>query len=210
MFMRRVSGVLSGPGRRPRVVRAVLAVALVAALVWALPIRRAGEDGGHHGTHGPPLDLYERAGVTELKEGQRGPSWELRTFPDGPVAGLAAFRDRLVVLNFWATWCAPCTLEMPTLEALWQRYRARGLSVVGVSVDRGAPVALLEPYIRNLELTFPILVDPDGQTARAWRVTGLPATFIVKPGGEVAGMALGPREWDSAEMRALLETLLPR
>ena len=76
-------------------------------------------------------------------------------------------------------------------------------------MDRGAPRALLEPYIRHHKLTFPILVNPDLKTAGAWRVTSLPATFIIKPGGEVAGMAAGARECNSAETRALLETLLP-
>ncbi|MGH7384233.1 MAG: TlpA family protein disulfide reductase, partial [Candidatus Rokuibacteriota bacterium] len=64
-------------------------------------------------------------------------------------------------------------------------------------------------YIRAHGLTFPILLDPDSRAAGAWRVTGIPATFIVRPGGEVAGMAAGAREWNSREMRALIETLLP-
>jgi hypothetical protein len=68
---------------------------------------------------------------------------------------------------------------------------------------------VLEPYVQHHRLTFPIALDADLETARAWRVTSLPATFLVKPGGEVAGMAIGAREWNSAEMRALLETLLP-
>jgi hypothetical protein len=80
---------------------------------------------------------------------------------------------------------------------------------VGVSVDRGAPRSLLDPYLANLGLTFPILLDPDAATAGAWRVTGIPATFLVRPGGEVAGVAMGAREWNSREMRALLDTLLP-
>jgi peroxiredoxin len=101
---------------------------------------------------------------------------------DGAQASLAEHRDKLVVLNFWATWCGPCTLEMPSLEALWRRYRERGLVVLGVSVDRGAPRNLLEPYVRNLKLTFPILLDPDAKTSGDWRVTALPATFIVRPG----------------------------
>src|SRR6185503_17567641 len=98
----------------------------------------------------------------------------------------------------WATWCTPCTLEMPTLEALWTQYRDRGLVVVGISVDRGAPRHLLDPYIAHLELTFPILLDPALETAAKWRITALPATFIVKPGGEVVGYAVGPREWNGA------------
>jgi peroxiredoxin len=191
-------------------------VVLLAAVLWVLPIRRPGEEDPHHpghaavhAAHEAALDAFERAGVAELREGQRGPSFRLRALSDDRLVSLGDFTDKLVVLNFWATWCTPCTAEMPTLEALWRDYRARGLVVVGVSVDRGAPRALLEPYVEHHGLTFPIALDPDLETSRAWRVTSLPATFIVKPGGEVAGMAIGAREWNAAEMRALLETLLP-
>jgi peroxiredoxin len=191
----------------------VLGLALLGGLVWGLPVRRPGEEGGHHAERhaapAPKLDAFERAGVTELTQGQRGPAFRLERFGGGH-ASLETWRGKLVVLNFWATWCTPCTTEMPTLEALWRDYRERGLVVVGVSIDRGAPRPLIEPYVRNLGLTFPILLDPDTATSSAWRVTGLPATFIVKPGGDVAGMAIGAREWNSREMRALLESLLPR
>jgi peroxiredoxin len=200
---------LTGASRRETVARAALAVVLVGALVWLLPRSKPGEEGGHHaGPATPVLDGFERAGITEFKDGQRGPAFSLLTL-DGRRATLADYRDKLVILNFWATWCVPCTDEMPTLEALWKAYRARGLVVVGVSVDRGAPRALLEPYIRNLALTFPILLDPDSTTATAWRVTGIPATFVVRPGGEVAGIAVGAREWHGEPMQALLEGLLP-
>jgi cytochrome c biogenesis protein CcmG, thiol:disulfide interchange protein DsbE len=200
---------LTGTSRRETAARAVLAVVLVGTLVWLLPRSKPGEEGGHHAGHATPvLDAFERAGVTEFKDGQRGPAFSLLTL-DGRRATLADYRDKLVILNFWATWCVPCTDEMPTLEVLWKAYRARGLVVVGVSVDRGAPRALLEPYLRNLALTFPILLDPDSTTATAWRVTGIPATFVVRPGGEVAGVAVGAREWHGEPMRALLEGLLP-
>ena len=119
--------------------------------------------------------------IVELKAGQRGPAFQLENFAGGH-ASLDAWRD----------------------------YRAGGLVVVGISVDRGAPRPLLEPYLRHLGLTFPILLDADGRTSGAWRVTGLPATFLVKPGSDVAGFAIGAREWNSREMRALLETMLPR
>jgi len=81
--------------------------------------------------------------------------------------------------------------------------------VLAVSVDRGAPRPLIEPYVARLGLSFPILLDADLAASRAWRVHGLPATFVVRPGGAAAGMAVGAREWNSAEMRALLERLLP-
>jgi peroxiredoxin len=201
---------LSGTGQGRSLLRVGLAVLFLAAVLWVLPARHPGEEGGHHRGHEAALDAFERAGVTELKEGQRGPSLELRALSGDRVVSLGEFAGNLIVLNFWATWCTPCTVEMPTLEALWQDYRARGLVVVGVSVDRGAPPALLEPYVAHHRLTFPILLDPELATAKAWRVISLPATFIVKPDGEVAGMAIGAREWNGAEMRALLEGLLPR
>ena len=203
------SDTLLGGTRRGILLRVGLAVGLLAVAFWALPSRRADEGTGQHGTHAPSLDAFERAGVTEFTEGQRGPALRLARFPDGAAVPLEAFADKLVVLNFWATWCTPCTTEMPTLEGLWREYGGRGLVVIGVSVDRGAPRAVLEPYIRHHGLTFPILLDPDSRTAGAWRVTGIPATFVVRPGGEVAGMATGAREWNSSEMRALIETLLP-
>ena len=202
------SDTLLGTSRRQLAVRIVLAVGLLGAVLWALPTRRAGEEEGHHGEHAPPLDTFEQAGVTELTEGQRGPVFTLQTL-DGRTVTLEEHAGAVVILNFWATWCQPCTVEMPALEALWREYRERGLVVLGVSEDRGAPRALIEPYVRNLGLTFPILLDPDVATGQAWRVTALPATFLIRPGGEVAAMALGAREWNSAPMRALIETLLP-
>jgi peroxiredoxin len=202
------SSTLLGAGRRAQLVRAALAIGLVGGLVWALPVRRPGVDGGHHAAHAPVLDPFERAGVSELREGHRTPVLRLPRL-DGGVATLDEHRERLVIVNFWATWCEPCTLEMPTLEALWREYRERGLVVLAVSVDRGAPRPLIEPYVARLGLSFPILLDADLSASRAWRVQGVPATFVVRPGGDAVGMAVGAREWNSAEMRALLERYLP-
>jgi len=198
-----------GANRRQSLNRAGLAALLLGALFWALPIRRAGEERGHHDhVEAPVLDPFERAGVTELREGQRGPNFRLPLFTGGE-ASLETWKGKLVVLNFWATWCTPCTAEMPTLETLWRDYRERGLVVVGVSVDRGAPRSLITPYLKGLDLTFPVLLDPQMETANTWRVAGVPATFLIRPGGEVVGMVVGAREWDSHEMRALLESMLP-
>ena len=197
-----------GASWRQSLVRGVLALVVLGALVWALPIRRPGEHGGHHAEPTPRLDPFEKAGVTELKEGQRGPAFR-GIMLTGGEATLEAWKGKLVILNFWATWCTPCTIEMPSLERLWRVYRDRGLVVLGVSVDRGAPRALIDPYLKNLGLTFPILLDPNMETANSWKVPGIPATFVIRPGGEVTGMVIGFREWDSKEMRALLESLLP-
>lgn len=206
--MKTWAGGVLGANWRQSLLRAVLALVLLGGLFWILPLRRAGEEGGHHPEHAR-LDPFEKAGVTELKEGQRGPALRLSAL-DGAEVTLDAWKDKLVILNFWATWCTPCTVEMPSLEKLWRTYRARGLVVVGVSVDRGGPRPLIDPYLKNLDLTFPILLDPQMETANSWKVPGVPATFVIRPGGEVTGMVVGFREWDSQEMKALLESLLPR
>src|SRR5262249_55930351 len=185
-----------------------LATALLGAAFWLLSLHWGGESAGRHGGSRAP-GPFEKAGIVELKEGQQAPALTLATL-DGGNGSLGDHLDRLVILNFWATWCQPCTIEMPSLEALWRRYRDRGLVVVAVSVDRGSPRGLLEPYVRRLKLTFPILLDPDAATSEGWRVTALPATFIIRPGGDVTGIAVGARAWDSAEMRSLVERLLPR
>ena len=198
---------LLGANRRETLIALSLFFVLLAALWWLLPTRKAGEEGSRY-HHAAALDPYEKAGVTEFKEGQRSPGFSLKNL-QGRTSTLKDYDGKLVVLNFWATWCTPCEAEMPTLENLWVRYRDRGLVVVGVTVDRGGPRSIIEPYVKGKKLTFPILLDPDMSTAQAWRVTGIPATFLIKPTGEVAGVAYGAREWDSNEMAALLETLLP-
>ena len=146
--------------------------------------------------------------MTEFTEGQRGPALRLARFPTAPPSP-RGLRRQARRAEFLGDLVHALYDEMPTLEGLWREYGGRGLVVIGVSVDRGAPRAVLEPYIRHHGLTFPILLDPDSRAAGAWRVTGIPATFVVRPGGEVAGMAAGAREWNSGEMRALIETLLP-
>lgn len=198
------ASVLMGERRGGRLARAAAILLLAGILLWAL--RSADQGRGPHAV--PAGDPFERAGVVELKEGQRSPGLRLASL-DGSSVALEDFAGKLLVLNFWATWCTPCEVEMPTLESLWQKLRARGLVVLAVSVDRGAPRSLLDPYVKGKGLTFPVLLDPDMATARAWRVTSLPASFLVKPNGEVAGMVHGLREWDSGEMLALLESLLP-
>jgi peroxiredoxin len=203
-----VSHGLLGASRRQRLLRVGLAVVLVGGVVWMLPVRKPGDDGGHHAGPLPAVDPFERAGIVELREGHRTPELRLPTLAGG-IASLAEYRDKLVLVNFWATWCQPCTAEMPTLEALWREERAR-LVVLGVSVDRGSPRLVLDPYVARLGLTFPILLDGDQESASAWRVTSLPATFLVRPGGEAVGLAFGAREWNSAEMRELLARFLPR
>ena len=120
---------------------------------------------------------------------------------------LSDFKGRVVFLNFWATWCVPCREEMPVMERLYQRYRDRGLTILAVSVDTGGP-ATVAAFVKMLRLTYPIGLDPKMEVANQYRVRVLPSSFLIDRQRNVAGIAVGPRDWDSPAARAVVETLL--
>jgi thiol-disulfide isomerase/thioredoxin len=119
---------------------------------------------------------------------------------------MADLRGKVLVVNFWASWCLECRPEMPVLERLHRELAPRGLAVVGVNA-REAPEAVRR-YAKDLALTFPIVLDQDGQINAAYGVVGLPTTFLVGRDGRAVALAIGPREWGSAPARAVIEALL--
>ena len=125
----------------------------------------------------------------------------------GELVHLADFRGNVVLLNVFATWCRPCRDEMPSLEALFQAYRARRFVVLGVSTDTNGEKAL-PPFIKEYALTFPIVVDADQGVSQQYRVRGIPATFLLDQHGKIAGMLSGSVNWNSKEAHALIEQLL--
>ena len=126
--------------------------------------------------------------------------------PDGRSLRLEDFRGKVVFLNFWATWCAPCRQEMPAMERLYLAYREHGLVVVAVNFKESG--AETEKYIKELGLTLGVALDPDGVAASAFGVRGLPVTFLLARNGRILWKALGSREWDSPAGRAYFEKIL--
>jgi peroxiredoxin len=115
-------------------------------------------------------------------------------------------RGKVVLVNFWASWCAECRPEMPAFERLHRELAAKGLAVVGVNAREER--AAIRRYASELGLTFPLVLDPDGKINAAYGVVGLPTTFVVARDGRVIALAVGPREWAGAPARALLQALL--
>ncbi len=117
------------------------------------------------------------------------------TLPDleGQMHGLDDLRGRVVVLNFWATWCPPCVDEMPSLQKLHQALDAKGLSVVAVSVDERFED--IERFVDNFDLTFTILHDEGMRTARAYQTFKYPETYIIDRDGRVKSKVVGERDW---------------
>ncbi len=128
---------------------------------------------------------------------------------EGETHALAQWQGKVVMLNFWATWCTPCRHEMPGMERLWQRYGDDGFVVVAVSVDEGMARRVAK-FVEILALTYPILLDPDYAVGDLYQVSGLPYTVLIDREGQLLAEVVGQREWDSTEAFALIESLLSR
>jgi cytochrome c biogenesis protein CcmG, thiol:disulfide interchange protein DsbE len=129
-----------------------------------------------------------------------------------PVLGgeplrLSSQRGKAVLLNFWATWCAPCRTEMPALERLYQRHKAAGLEVIAINLNTPS-AAGVEAFVQEVKVTFPIALDPGWSTAQAYRVLGLPTTYLIDRTGHVVVRELGARDWDDQPSHAAVTKLL--
>lgn len=121
--------------------------------------------------------------------------------PDGAPISLAAWRGQPVVLNFWATWCMPCRVEMPTLQAA----AAARSNVRFLGVNAGEPVGLIHEWAVAHGLDFPLIADLDGSIMRTYQVRGLPATFFIDGAGVIREIAYGPLA--SGQLSAALDAL---
>lgn len=127
---------------------------------------------------------------------------------DGKTHDLAQLRGTVVLINFWATWCPPCRREMPSMERLSQALEGEAFSVLAVDVGENADT--IETFTSQLDTTlrFPILLDSSSRVMQAWKVAGLPTTFLVDKQGRVVASAIGGREFDHPEIvRAIRELL---
>ena len=127
---------------------------------------------------------------------------------DGTRRGLADFRGKGVVLNFWATWCVPCVAEMPSLDRLQARLANRGVVVLALSSDRGGAPVVRGFFARHGIEHLSVALDEGLQAARALGVQGLPTTVLIDAEGRERGRLVGAAEWDSAEAVALTEDCL--
>ena len=141
--------------------------------------------------------------------GSKAPDFHANTI-DGVATTktLADYKGEIVLLNVWATWCLPCRTEMPSIQALHDRFAARGLKVVAVSIDKPGFDDAIRKFRDQYGLTFEILHDPTAEIQRGYQTTGVPETFIIGRDGMIRRKVIAADNWDSPANRALFAQLL--
>ena len=155
----------------------------------------------------PPTD-GEMQGFTLLKQRVAAPTVPFQT-GDGAEIDMTVFQGKVLIVNFWATWCAPCIKEMPSLDKLQAAFPDEDFEVVAINQDRGGS-RVAEPVLRDklgLE-NLDIYLDAKFALGRAFKNRGLPATYAIDRQGNVVGGMFGPAEWDSEDAKKLVRFLL--
>jgi len=148
------------------------------------------------------------ASAQSLKQWQGGrtPPLELADV-DGKAHRLGDYGGKVVLVNFWATWCGPCREEMPSMEELRASLQDRPFVVLAVNVGEGGRVA--RGFADKMSLRFPLLLDRDTKTTKAWGARILPASFVIGPDGVIRYSYLGAVDWTATEVRTAIERLMP-
>jgi peroxiredoxin len=154
----------------------------------------------------PAFKKTPTADRSVVKVGDEAPNFQLRDLT-GNVMSLSQLRGKVVLLNFWATWCGPCRVEMPAMEQLYRTFPRGEFEILAVSTDpQGA--AVTRPFQQEMGFTFPILHDSEYRVGLTYGARTLPMTFVVDRQGIIRQKIFGARDWDSPEARDLIHTLM--
>ncbi len=166
------------------------AVAVLGAGLWLLTMRLGSE-------------------LFPLRIGSDAPEFAAVTLkPAGTTKGIDDYEGEVVLLNIWATWCAPCRVEMPSMERLQRQLGPKGLRIVAVSVDDPGMDARITAFAEELGLTFELLHDAPGAIRTIYQTTGVPETFVIDRQGKIRRRIIGADDWSSPANVAFLERLL--
>lgn len=152
-----------------------------------------------------PMDLFKVLDIQKVVPPMEAPNFTTEML-DGKKVGLQDFRGKVIFLNFWASWCTPCREEMPAMEELYQAFKDKGFVVVAVNVKE--PQRQAATFVKELKVTYPILLDPKGEVSVLYGAWALPLTYLIDRKGMVVGRAFGPRTWAGKEARQLIAQLL--
>jgi thiol-disulfide isomerase/thioredoxin len=125
----------------------------------------------------------------------------------GHLVRLADLRGRPALINMWATWCYPCREEMPSMNALYKDYSAKGLAIIAIALDEGGK-AVVAPFMQAYGLTFPALLDPQNMVGTQLQEPSIPTSYLLDKRGRVIVRVRGPHDWNARQIRHLIEQLL--
>lgn len=154
-------------------------------------------------------------GRSGLNPGDNAPPFELPDL-EGKLRKLSDFKGKVVLLNFWASWCGPCVAELPALERLYTELKSQGFEIIAIGIDDEAD-SLME-FKRRYSMTFPVLVDKSGILKNKYRVTGVPESFILDRDGKMLMIPdpsnnmpivriIGPRDWSNPNVVSRIRDL---
>ena len=162
----------------------------------------------HFSAEGAEEDLFSKIKISLIKGDQKAPDFSLIDLNSKKI-GLRQFKGKIILLNFWATWCGPCKEEMRYLEVLHQRFKEKNFVLLTISVDYEGLKPVKE-FINKHDYTFPVLLDPKCETLDLFDVKGIPTTFLIDKKGKMLGKAIGPRDWKSPEVISLINILIEK
>jgi cytochrome c biogenesis protein CcmG/thiol:disulfide interchange protein DsbE len=158
--------------------------------------------GGKQDSRENPKDVTKEV----PKEGHPAPQFSLQDL-GGRQVGLSDFRGKVVLLNFWATWCAPCRREIPSLERLYRMRKDEGFEIVAVNTER-ASASKVASFVGEYGMSFPILLNPQGDVGSRYRVRAIPTSFLLDKNGVIRWQIVGGREWESSYVLDRIDRLL--
>jgi peroxiredoxin len=153
-------------------------------------------------------DLFAKLKIQLIKDKKKAPEFALEGL-SGRKVELKNFQGKIIFLTFWATWCGPCKQELPSIEALHQRFKGKDLVVLTIAVDLEGAVPV-EKFIAKHGYTFYVLIDSKSHALDLYRVEGIPMTFLIDKKGRILAKAMGPRDWKCPEAISLLEQLIEK
>jgi len=125
---------------------------------------------------------------------------------EGETRSLSSFKGKVIFLNFWATWCGPCRVEMPSMESLYKKFNDKGLEILAVNCAEDK--AAVSSFMKNEGFTFPVLLDLDGRVSINYGIQSIPTTFLIDRGGMIILRLVGSIDWNNPKIHAAIESLL--
>jgi len=156
---------------------------------------------------GVALAIKLRPQLNLLEVGSTAPDFDAVQLPTGRPASIEDYRGKVVLLNVWATWCAPCKVEMPSMEHLHRKLAGTDFRLVAVSVDE-EDSTVVNKFVKDLGVTFEILHDRDGSIRRIYQTTGVPESFVIDRDGVIVKKVIGAADWNAPVNENLIRRLL--